>query len=79
MVTDRTITRERMRTIPILYLTYQSANSLSPVSSFVTDDFFGLLDDDEGGSTGLMDIGVGRFPVSTQEQARNAMTKTIVL
>jgi hypothetical protein len=58
-------------------LTYQSANSLSPVSSFVTDDFFGLLDDDEGGSTGLMDIGLGRFPVSTQEQARNAMNKTI--
>ncbi|KPL14883.1 MAG: hypothetical protein AMS26_09220, partial [Bacteroides sp. SM23_62] len=27
-----------------LILTYQSANSLSPVSSFVTDDFFGLLD-----------------------------------
>jgi len=30
-------------------LTYQSVNSLSPVSSFVTDDFFGLLDDNEGG------------------------------
>ena len=58
-------------------LTYQSANSLSPVASFVTDDFFGLLDDNEGGSTGLMDIGVGRFPVSTQAQARDAMNKTI--
>ncbi len=58
-------------------LTYQSANSLSPVSSFVTDDFFGLLDDNEGGATGLIDIGVGRFPVSTQAQARNAMNKTI--
>ncbi len=58
-------------------LTYQSVNSLSPVSSFVTDDFFGLLDDNEGGSTGLMDIGLGRFPVSTQAQARDAMNKTI--
>ncbi len=58
-------------------LTYQSTNSLSPVSSFVTDDFFGLLDDNEGGSTGLMDIGVGRFPVSTSSQARDAMNKTI--
>ncbi len=58
-------------------LTYQSANSLSPVASFVTDDFFGLLDNNEGGYTGLMDIGVGRFPVSTQAQARNAMNKTI--
>jgi len=58
-------------------LTYQSANSLSPVSSYVTDDFFGLLDDNEGGSTGLMDIGVGRFPVSTRAQAREAMNKTV--
>ena len=58
-------------------LTYQSVNSLSPVSSFVTDDFFGLLDDNEGGSTGLMDIGVGRFPVSSEAQARDAMNKTI--
>jgi len=58
-------------------LTYQSVNSLSPIASFVTDDFFGLLDDNEGGSTGLMDIGVGRFPVSTQAQAREAMNKTI--
>jgi hypothetical protein len=58
-------------------LTYQSTNSLSPVSSFVTDDFFGLLDDDEGGSTGLMDIGVGRFPVSSQQQAGDAVQKTL--
>jgi hypothetical protein len=58
-------------------LTYQSVNSLSPVASFVTDDFFGLLDDNEGGYTGLVDIGIGRFPVSSQMQARDAMNKTI--
>jgi hypothetical protein len=58
-------------------LTYQSGNSLSPVNSFVTDDFFALLDDDEGGANGLMDIGVGRFPVSSREQARDAVQKTI--
>ena len=58
-------------------LTYQSDNSLSPVNSFVTDDFFGLLDDDEGEATGLMDIGVGRFPVSSREQAQHAVNKTI--
>ncbi len=43
--------------------TYQSIESLSPTSSFVTDDFFGLLDDDEGESTGFLDIGIGRLPI----------------
>jgi hypothetical protein len=58
-------------------LTYQSPNSLSPVSSFVTDDFFGLLDEAEGGSSGLLDIGVGRFPVKSNEEAREVTDKTI--
>jgi hypothetical protein len=58
-------------------LTYQSPNSLSPTSSFVTDDFFGLLDESEGGSTGLLDIGVGRFPVKSIEEAREVTEKTI--
>jgi hypothetical protein len=58
-------------------LTYQSPNSLSPISSFVTDDFFGLLDESEGGSSGLLDIGVGRFPVKSFEEAREVTDKTI--
>lgn len=56
-------------------LTYQSTNSLSPTSSFVTDDFFGLLDDQEGGSSGLMDIGVGRLPVKSEEEAIAVVNK----
>lgn len=65
----------------------QSINSLAPTSSFVTDDFYGMLDDGEGNisvsntsvATGsaLIDIGVGRFVVSTLEQARDAVSKTI--
>ena len=58
-------------------LTYQSQNSLSPVASFLTDDFFGLLDPSEGGSTGTIDIGIGRFPVSSVEEARDMVNKTI--
>ncbi len=57
--------------------TYQSTNSLSPVASFVTDDFFGLLDEEEGEATGLVDIGIGRFPVSTPEEAENVLEKTL--
>jgi len=56
-------------------LTYQSTNSLSPTSSFVTDDFYGLLDDQEGGSSGLVDIGVGRLTVKSEEEAITIVNK----
>jgi hypothetical protein len=57
---------------------YQSRESLKSAASFVTDDFFGCLDDDEGsGGSGTMDIGVGRFPVHTIEQAEAMVNKTI--
>ena len=50
--------------------TFQSEQSLSISSSWDTDDFFALMDDQEGDNAeGLLDIGVGRFPVSTPEQA----------
>jgi hypothetical protein len=56
--------------------TFQSAQSLSPGSSFVSDDFFGLLDEDEGhDATGALDIGIGRFPVRDLEQAKAAVDK----
>ncbi|WP_321318360.1 type IX secretion system sortase PorU [Labilibaculum sp.] len=58
-------------------LTYQSENSLSPTQSFVTDDFFGLLDDDEGEATGMVDIGIGRFPVNTAEEAQIVTSKIL--
>jgi hypothetical protein len=49
--------------------TFESPNSLGQSESFVTDDFFGLLDDNEGGYGGLLDIGVGRLPVQDTAQA----------
>jgi len=49
--------------------TYQSFESLYPTSSYVTDDFFGLLDQGESLGSGLLDIGIGRFPVTTTFQA----------
>ncbi|MCY1633116.1 type IX secretion system sortase PorU [Marinifilum sp. D737] len=58
-------------------LTYQSENSLSPTQSFVTDDYFGLLDNDEGEATGLVDIGIGRFPVNTSEEAQIVVNKIL--
>ncbi|HHJ09450.1 MAG TPA: type IX secretion system sortase PorU [Bacteroidetes bacterium] len=55
--------------------TYQSPNSLAPTQSFVSDDFFGILDNHEGGVSGLVDIGIGRFPVSTPEDAKIIVNK----
>jgi len=56
--------------------TYESLESLTETGSFVTDDYFGLLDEYEGGSaSGELDLGIGRFPVSTSEQAWNAVNK----
>jgi hypothetical protein len=56
--------------------TYESKESLRLTSSFVTDDFFGLLDEDEGlNCSGELDIGIGRFPVTTLEQAKIAVDK----
>lgn len=60
-------------------LCYESEYSLSQVSSYVMEDYFGLLDDGEGGSlTGdKVDLGIGRFPVTTEAQARVMVDKTI--
>lgn len=60
-------------------LTYEADNSLIQTQSYVTDDYFALLDDNEGVNVmgGLMDIGVGRFPVTTVQQATDVVNKTV--
>lgn len=60
--------------------TYQSKNSFSALQTFTTDDYFGILDDNEGNnientSTNLIDIGVGRIPVDNTEKAQNIVSK----
>ena len=59
-------------------LTYQSKNSLNPILSFVTDDFFGLLDSGdyiESSNSGLVDIGIGRLPVRSKQEAQQIVDK----
>ena len=55
--------------------TYQSQNSNVVVSSFTSDDFYGLLDDGEGEADGTEDIGIGRLPVSDTIQAGIILSK----
>lgn len=57
--------------------TYQSVGSLTKGSSFVSDDFFGLLDEDEGENSGFIDIGLGRIPCATENQAEIVIDKII--
>lgn len=57
--------------------TYQSDNSLSPIYSYVSDDYFALLDDGESMNSGLLDIGVGRLPVTNSHEADNIVQKII--
>ncbi len=58
-------------------LTYQSVMSIHHASSYISDDFYGFLDDNEGGNIqrDLLDIGIGRFPVNTVQEATDAVNK----
>ncbi|HNX66231.1 MAG TPA: type IX secretion system sortase PorU [Bacteroidales bacterium] len=49
--------------------TWQSVNSNVGVLSFTSDDFYGLLEDDEGESDGTLDVGIGRLPVADTTSA----------
>lgn len=60
-------------------LSYQSEESLDEDYSYPSDDYFGFLDDGEGGSitTERMDIGVGRLPVSSLSEAQGIADKIV--
>lgn len=68
---NRNILAENHNLLP----TYQSDNSLLPTESFVTDDFFGFLDENEGGSQGLLDIGIGRISAGDLDNAETVVKK----
>ncbi len=56
---------------------FQSKNSLNTISSYVTDDFFGFLDLDDGEISGSLDLGIGRIPAVTTAEATTAVDKII--
>ena len=57
-------------------ITYQSENSWHITDSYVSDDYFGILGNGETPETGKLLIGVGRLPVQTADQAKDAVNKT---
>jgi len=59
-------------------LAFQTQESQNLVFSTASDDFFGLLDSNEGHDAyGKLDIGIGRFPVDNVEQAKDMVDKCI--
>lgn len=62
-----------------LLLSYEAQNSVNEVSAYATDDYFGFLDDNEGASDieARMDIGVGRLPVGSEEEAQQVVDKLV--
>ena len=57
-------------------ITYQSENSLSPTGSYVSDDYFGFLEDQYGEGIGdKLAIGVGRIPCETASEAEEMVDK----
>ncbi len=70
---------------------YQSRQSLSRTATYVSDDYFGFLEPSEGfygEGTGVyegdvtidlhtLDIGIGRLPVTTPDQARAVVDKLV--
>lgn len=73
------ITPNNTNFVPI----YESRNSLYPLDTYASDDYFAFLEDEEGdwleqnGGNHTMDIGVGRFPVKTPEEAKVVVDKII--
>jgi hypothetical protein len=72
-------------------LPYQTRDSFDPIRSYTSDDYFGLLDDNEGiwdypgeyssappgGIVERMDIGVGRLTVQTSREADVVVDKIL--
>lgn len=62
-----------------ILLTYQAINSTEETKAYATDDYFGYMNDAEGevDTLGSMEIGVGRLPINSTEEAENVVNKLI--
>jgi hypothetical protein len=58
---------------------YLASESFNLASSYVTDDFFAMLEENEGtmSSNHSMDVATGRIPVSSQQQASDVVDKIL--
>jgi hypothetical protein len=63
--------------------TYESGESLHPIFSYNSDDYFGFLENNEGkwvenqAGNHTLEIGIGRLPVKNLQEAKNVVDKLI--
>ena len=74
--------KDRLTNNTNLVPAYENNIALDPLSTYVSDDFFGFLDDTEdinsGVVTNLLDIGIGRVPAKNIAEAKNFVDKVTV-
>jgi hypothetical protein len=73
--------KDRVETKTNFVPTHETRESISKILGYCSDDFFGMLDDNENinnfGIANTLDIGVGRIPSKTSAEARAAVDKVI--
>lgn len=63
---------------PNLVPLYETQESMHPINTYTSDDYFALLDDNESMPVfGLLDIAVGRLPAANIGEARTLVNKII--
>ena len=71
--------KDRLKNNTAFVPVWESPSSLDPLSTYTSDDFYGFLDDGEDINSGMvvntLDIGIGRVPVRTEEEARQFVDK----
>jgi hypothetical protein len=59
-------------------ITWQTVESLAPTDSYMSDDYFGYLDNTEsGGYGGNIDVAIGRMPVKSVDEATATVDKIL--
>jgi hypothetical protein len=71
--------RDRIRNNTNLVPAYETNNSLDPLGSYTSDDFFGFLDDNEDVNSTILinqlDVGTGRIPAKNIDEAKSYVDK----
>ncbi|MEJ7735972.1 MAG: type IX secretion system sortase PorU [Chitinophagaceae bacterium] len=73
--------KDRNRNNTNLVPAYQSPVSLDPLATYTSDDYYGFLDDTDDINSpavnNLLDIGIGRIPAATRQEAKAYVDKVI--
>lgn len=73
--------KDRIQSNTAFVPVYESTSSLDPLATYTSDDFFGFLEDREDINSSVivntLDIGIGRIPATTVDEAKNFVEKLI--